>query len=349
MKRFYFAAIALLLALALAACASSNDKTDSTKQEEPAAAAETTASAESAAVTETAAAETEPDAAEADTQTEAQPAVKTLELSNDVDMTVTLEYPDSFTYDEDYYESMMSTRMVKKCGKLTGDDFSVCMAYVQSSYTGTFDEWMNQFKKGIYEEPVKDGHKTIIFQNYVKEGLFFAVPYNTEEKTMFLMSFMLPGEGHTSEDYQTLYESEAVQNILASIKVDSTAVEAETIANEYYEITEAGGWTISERPNGGNLIAKFQKPQLDPAAFVQIHFTLSDAERSRGYIMEGFPDGVEGEITIGDNTYWMLTNGEGGFIFLHKQCSSGTNGVEITIGNCTVEDAMALLETVVVK
>ncbi len=332
MRKLHFTAIALLLVLALTACGGGDGKSDDMK------------ASESATVEETSTIETEPES-----QTETQPAVKTLELSNDVDMTVALEYPDSFTYDEDYYESMLSTRMVKKCGKLTGDDFSVCMAYVQSSYTGTFDEWMNQFKKGIYEEPDKDGHKTIIFQNYVKEGLFFAVPYNTEEKTMFLMSFMLPGEGHTSEDYQALYESEAVQNILASIKVDSTAVEAETIANEYYEITEAGGWTISERPNGGNLIAKFQKPQLDPAAFVEIHFTLSDAERSRGYIMEGFPDGVEGEITIGDNTYWMLTNGEGGFIFLHKQCSSGTNGVEITIGNCTVEDATALLETVVVK
>jgi len=326
MRKLHFTAIALLLVLALTACGGGDGKSNDTK------------TAESTTMEETSTIDTEPES-----QTETQPAVKTLELSNDVDMTVTLEYPDSFAYDEDYYESVMSTRMVKKCGKLTGDDFSVCMAYVQSSYTGTFDEWMNQFKKGIYEEPVKDGHKTIIFQNYVKEGLFFAVPYNTEEKTMFLMSFMLPGEGHTSEDYQTLYESEAVQNILASIKVDST------IANEYYEITEAGGWTISERPNGGNLVAKFQKPQLDPAAFVQIHFTLSDAERSRGYILESFPDGVEGEITIGDNTYWMLTNGEGGFIFLHKQCSSGTNGVEITIGNCTVEDAMALLETVVVK
>ena len=332
MRKLHFTAIALLIVLALTACGGGDGKSDDMK------------ASESATVEETSTIETEPES-----QTETQPAVKTLELSNDVDMTVALEYPDSFTYDEDYYESMLSTRMVKKCGKLTGDDFSVCMAYVQSSYTGTFDEWMNQFKKGIYEEPDKDGHKTIIFQNYVNEGLFFAVPYNTEEKTMFLMSFMLPGEGHTSEDYQALYESEAVQNILASIKVDSTAVEAETIANEYYEITEAGGWTISERPNGGNLIAKFQKPQLDPAAFVEIHFTLSDAERSRGYIMEGFPDGVEGEITIGDNTYWMLTNGEGGFIFLHKQCSSGTNGVEITIGNCTVEDATALLETVVVK
>lgn len=332
MRKLSFTAIALLLVLALTACGGGDGKSSDTK------------TAESAAVEETSAIDTEPES-----QAETQPAVKTLELSNDVDMTVTLEYPDGFTYDEDYYESMMSTRMVKKCGKLTGDDFSVCMAYTQSSYTGTFDEWMGQFKKGIYEEPDKDGHKTIIFQNYAKEGLFFAVPYNTEEKTMFLMSFVLPGEGHTSEDYQALYASEAVQSILASIKVDSTAVEAETIANEYYEITEAGGWTVSERPNGGNLIAKFKKPQLDSAAFVQILFTLSDAERCRGYIMEGFPDGVEGEITIGDNTYWMLTNGEDGFVFLHKQCSSGTNGVEITIGNCTVEDAMALLETVVVK
>ncbi len=332
MRKLHFTAIALLLVLALTACGGGDGKSDDMK------------ASESATVEETSTIETEPES-----QTETQPAVKTLELSNDVDMTVALEYPDSFTYDEDYYESMMSTRMVKKCGKLTGDDFSVCMAYVQSSYTGTFDEWMNQFKKGIYEEPDKDGHKTIIFQNYVKEGLFFAVPYNTEEKTMFLMSFMLPGEGHTSEDYQALYESEAVQSILASIKVDSTAVEAETIANEYYEITEAGGWTVSERPNGGNLVAKFKKPQLDPAAFVEIYFTLSDAERSRGYVMNGFPEGEEGEITIGDNTYWMLTNGEGGFIFLHKQCSSGENGVLITIGNCTVEDATELLETVVVK
>ncbi len=332
MRKLSFTAIALLLVLALTACGGGDGKSSDTK------------TAESATVEETSAIDTEPES-----QAETQPAVKTLELSNDVDMTVTLEYPDGFTYDEDYYESMMSTRMVKKCGKLTGDDFSVCMAYTQSSYTGTFDEWMGQFKKGIYEEPDKDGHKTIIFQNYAKEGLFFAVPYNTEEKTMFLMSFVLPGEGHTSEDYQALYASEAVQSILDSIKVDSTAVEAETIANEYYEITEAGGWTVSERPNGGNLIAKFKKPQLDSAAFVQILFTLSDAEKSRGYIMEGFPDGVEGEITIGDNTYWMLTNGEDGFVFLHKQCSSGTNGVEITIGNCTVEDAMALLETVVVK
>ncbi len=334
MRKLSFTAIALLLVLALTACGGGDGKSNDTK------------TAESAAVEETSAIDTEPES-----QAETQPAVKTLELSNDVDMTVTLEYPDTFTYKEDYFDSefMMATRAIKRCGLLTGDDFSVCMAYTQSSYTGTFDEWMGQFQKGIYEEPDKDGHKTIIFQNFAKKGLFFAVPYNTEEKTMFLMSFVLPGEGHTSEDYQALYASEAVQSILASIKVDSTAVEAETIANEYYEITEAGGWTVSERPNGGNLIAKFKKPQLDPAAFVQILFTLSDAEKSRGYIMEGFPDGVEGEITIGDNTYWMLTNGEDGFIFLHKQCSSGTNGVEITIGNCTVEDAMALLETVVVK
>ena len=332
MRKLYFTAMALLLILALTACGGDDGKSNDMQSAESMAAAE--------------ASDTE---AEADSQTEMQPTVQTLELSNDVNMTITLEYSDAFTYDENYYESMMSTRMIKKCGKLTGNDFSICMAYVQSSYTGTFDEWMNQFKKGIYEEPDKDGHKTIIFQNYVKEGLFFCVPYNTEEKTMFLMSFMLPGEGHTSEDYQALYESEEVQNILASVKVDSTEAEAETIANEYYEITAADGWTVSERPNGGNLVAKFKKPQLDPAAFVQISFTLSDAERSRGYITESFPDGVEGEITIGESTYWMLTNGEGGFIFLHKQCSSGENGVEIVIGNCTVEDAMALLETVVVK
>lgn len=290
--------------------------------------------------------------ASSDSSSESAAATKTLTLDNHDGVVMTMEYPESLTYNPDSValnENFVMKKMTN-FGALEGDyTFAFQTEQLYDSYAD-FPSYMKQFKNNaIYEETKVGDYDAYIKQNADYEIHLYIVYGETE-----YIEGVLQIENGTADDYKAMYEGE-FKTMFDSIKFDgapqggsSDTSGTFTTDNGYVTVTAENGWYKGESKQNNALTIYNDK--IGPVSWVVIDDSqLSTVDKLKEYVLVGYKDYEFEPITIGSNSYEILTSGSKKDVsFLVAETSSG-KGFEIELRNVTVEEATPLLETIVIK
>lgn len=319
----HFKIVALLLSIAmvltLAACGS---KTDGENMENPDASVEST---------------------------DAAVALKDLSLTNDNDATVTLQYPDSFTYtEEDQGNSFLYQTIHKKCGALKAADYYIAFAFgeINTSAYDDVHDYFSQFDLDpLYEELKINGTDAYVRQKF-DTAITMVMPVN---QTKFFMVQIEQNDGSGSEEeYAALYATEEVKAVLQSIKLTTQKIEnaAMKTPKGYVKITPCDGWVDGGETTNDAILLK--NPEIGTAVTINIEDLQlsSDMEQCKSIVSSGYDVKEFVELKIGENTYQHLAVSDT-LNYLLIATSTG-NIAEIEVRNCTLEQANSVLETIVI-
>lgn len=319
----HFKIVALLLSIAmvltLAACGS---KTDGENMENPDASVEST---------------------------DAATALKDLSLTNDNDATVTLQYPDSFTYtEEDQGNSFLHQTIHKKCGALKATDYFIAFAFGEIN-TSAYDDVHDYFSQfdwdPLYEELQINGTDAYVRQKFDK-AITMVMPVN---QTKFFMVQIEQNDGSGSEEeYAALYATEEVKAVLQSIKLTTQKIEnvAMKTPKGYVKITPCDGWVDGGETTNDAILLK--NPEIGTVVTINIEDLQlsSDMEQCKSIVSSGYDVKEFVELKIGENTYQHLAVSDT-LNYLLIATSTGKIA-EIEVRNCTLEQANSVLETIVI-
>ncbi len=319
----YFKIVALLLSVAmvltLAACGS---KTDGDNMENPDASVEST---------------------------DVAVALKDLSLTNDNDATVTLQYPDGFTYtEEDQGNSFLHQTIHKKCGALKATDYFIAFAFGEINAT-TYDDVYDYFKQfdydPLYEEKEINGTPAYVRQKADK-AITMVMPVS--QTKFFMIQIEQNDHSGSEEEYASLYATEDVKTVLESIKLTASKVENKAMKTPkgYVTITPCDGWVDGgETTNDAILL---ENPEIGNAVTVKIDDLQlsSDMEQNKSIVSSGYEVKEFTELTIGANKYQHLSVSDT-LNYLLIATSTGKIA-EIEVRNCTLEEANSVLETIVI-
>lgn len=272
-----------------------------------------------------------------------------LTLTNDTDATVTLQYPDAFTYtEEDQDNSFLHQEIHKKCGALKAADYYMAFAFGEintSVYEDVYD-YFNQFEwDALYEETKINGADAYVRQKG-QTAITMVMPTS---QTKFFMVEIKNNDGVGNEEgYAALYASEDVKAVLQSIKLSTETVENEAVKTPqgYVTITPCDGWVKGEgAPNDAIVL---ENATLGTVVTITISDTqlISDMEQSKSITSSGYDVKEFKELKIGANTYQHLAVNDT-LNYLLIATSTGKIA-DIEVRNCTLEDAQSVLETIVI-
>ncbi len=323
MKKLIAILMALAILLSLAACG---------KAEEP-----TTEAPADAAVTEPV---TEPI------------KDKQLTVENGKGSSITLTYPADFVFNAENTDgNFLALTDAVKCGMLEREDINIGFGFgiVSAAYDSIHDYAATNFANcTIFEEGSIGEYKTYIRQN-ITSRMTLVVCLNNFEFAM--IEFNLPA-GATKEDYAALRASELFNNIYDSIVV-TAATAAEnmvmgdpvTSENGYVTVTPCGGFIYDEADTTGAIALKNGSLGANAAIYVYDEQSM-ELEPQKKYFGYAYPNKEYTDITIGENTFAAIESNTG-TTYLVAETSSGM-AMYVAVWNCSVADAMPVLETLVI-
>lgn len=287
-----------------------------------------------------------------DSSSESAAATNTLTLDNHDGIVMTMEYPDTLTYNPDSValnENFVMKKMTN-FGALEGDyTFAFQTEQLYDSYAD-FPSYMKQFKNNAIYEETKVGD----YDAYIKQNADYAIHlYIVYGETEYIEG-VLQLENGTADDYKAIYDGE-FKTMFNSIKFDgasqsgaSDAGGTFTTDNGYVTVTAENGWYKGESKQNNALTLYNDK--IGPVSWVVIDDSqLSTVDKLKENVLVGYKDYEFEPITIGNNDYEILTSGTNKDVsFLVAETSSG-KGFEIELRNVTVEEATSLLETIVIN
>ena len=282
-------------------------------------------------------------------------ATKTLTLDNHDGVVMTMEYPDTLTYDPESHKlnEHFGQKTINKFGGLTGDKYTLefqSEKLYENAYK-TFDDYVKQFKSSDIYEETKVGDYTAYIEQGGKAPLHFFIVYNDPE----FIDGVLKIENGTTEDYKALYEGE-FKTMFDSIKFEGSgsgsgsedAGETITTENEFITVTAADGWHKGESKQNNALTLYNEK--IGPVSWVVFDDTgYVTVEDQKKYVLAGYSNYEFKPITIGNNNYEILTAGTNGDVSFLVAERSDSFSILIELRNVTVEQATPLLETVVIE
>ena len=275
---------------------------------------------------------------------------KELTVENGKGGKVTVTYPADFTFNKDNTEgNFLAQTEITKCGTLERKDVNIGFAFAISSaaYDSVHEYLRKCFSKNtIFEEGKAGEFKTYIRQN-ITSAMQIIVCLNDFEFCM--IEFKLP-DGATKDNYAELYAGDMFKNILNSIKVEVGTGEDEGIAGDpitsekgYVTVTPCGGFVYDEAESTGNITLKNSSLGATAAIYVYDKQDM-ELEPQKKYFSYAYPNKEFTQLTVGENTFESIVSNTG-ITNLVAVTSSGY-AMYIQLWNCSVEDAMSVLETV---
>ena len=291
------------------------------------------------------------EATEAPTEAPAGPTkpasfTESVTITDDNIATVTIHFPASFTYEEEYYGGrFLSNTPYKFGGVLKGKDYTVDFGFVQAGdYYKTSEKYVKSFKgTDIYEEIQVCGLDAYVRQDKTSR---LNIVICLDETRMLNVEITVPGEG--SEDiYRPIWEGDTVRAIVENLEIKVAAVTGDTVSTDYgyVTMTEVDGWKKGDPRANFNLT--LYNSSLGTTVWVDVQdLQLGTLEQTLDIIKSGYPDATWTEITVGSYRLQYLDCGS--VCYLAGETSIG-KPFHMEIRGCTLEQAMSLLETMVIN
>ena len=267
-------------------------------------------------------------------------------ISDNDSATVTVHYPDSFTYEPDYRKgSFLSHTPYVFGGALIGNDYNVDFAFVRANnYYETVEAYVKSFKgTDIYEEIEVAGFKAYVRQDMTS---YLNIVIWLTETQMLNVEVAVPGD-RNEEIYRPIWEGEIVPAIINNLEIKVEAVIGETVSTDYgyVTLTELDGWKKGEPRANFNLT--LYNSGLGNSVWVDVlDLQLGELQQTLDILKSGYPNAVWTKTTVGSYTLHYLDCGN--VSYLAGETSTG-KPFYIEIRNCTLNEAASLLETMVIN
>lgn len=274
------------------------------------------------------------------------PSWQTLTLDDADSTTFTMEYPEEFTFNPDNMSHSFLHQDNTKCGALEGPDYSIGIAFC-SINTDAYDDvpdYASQFDLNpLFVEQEIAGTTSYIRQT---ADIYMSVIIPTSATEMVILDVQM-NEGGETADYQALLDGDVIPAMLASIEISAEAVETDPVTSElgYVTVTPADGWYVTE-PRTTRSVT-LTNDDFGTCWIDIVDDQLQNMTDRKDIAQLTLKDAVYEEITIGAVTYQMLQNEDGTLTELLAETSTG-KAFQIEVRNVTLDDAMTVLESIVV-
>lgn len=266
-------------------------------------------------------------------------------ISDSDNVTVTVHYPGSFSYEADYCGgSFLSERPYVYGGLLTGPEYTVDFALVQpNAYYKTTENYVRTFKgTDIYEEITVSGYTAYVRQDQNSRLNIVVCLTDTQ---MLMLEITVPGEG-SAEDYRPIWEDGTLRAITEHLQISLESIEGQSVStgSGYVSLTETDGWRRGDPKANGNLT--LYKAAFGAAVWVDVQDPqLNSLQRTMEIISSGYPDAQWTDTTLAGYALKLLDCGS--VQYLAGETSTG-KGFHIEIRNIAPEEIAELLQTLVI-
>ena len=268
---------------------------------------------------------------------------------------------DEFTFNEANTEgNFLAQTNIVKCGTLENAEVNIGVAFAvtHAAYDSVHDYVTKSFKNHtIFEEGKIGDYITYIRQNG-PSAMQIIVCLNNFEFAM--LEFKLPA-GAKRDDYAALRAGELFKTVYDNLTIEVGAAEVEnTDAGEpeapangpittdkgFVTVTPAGGF-IYDEAQSDNKSLTFTNTSLGANAAVYVYDEQSmEYEVQKKQFAYAYPNKEYTSVTIGANTFEAIESNTG-VTYLVAKTSTG-NAMYVMVWSCSVEDAMPVLETIVI-
>ncbi len=268
---------------------------------------------------------------------------------------------DEFTFNEANTEgNFLAQTNIVKCGTLENAEVNIGVAFAvtHAAYDSVHDYVTKSFKNHtIFEEGKIGDYITYIRQNG-PSAMQIIVCLNNFEFAM--LEFKLPA-GAKRDDYAALRAGELFKTVYDNLLIEAGAAEDEVTEggedagaeiapiktdNGYVTVTPAGGF-IYDEAQSDNKSLTFTNTSLGANAAVYVYDEQSmEYEVQKKQFGYAYPNKEYTSVTIGANTFDAIESNTG-VTYLVAKTSTG-NAMYVMVWSCSVEDAMPVLETIVI-
>ena len=268
---------------------------------------------------------------------------------------------DEFTFNEANTEgNFLAQTNIVKCGTLENAEVNIGVAFAvtHAAYDSVHDYVTKSFKNHtIFEEGKIGDYITYIRQNG-PSAMQIIVCLNNFEFAM--LEFKLPA-GAKRDDYAALRAGELFKTVYDNLTIEVGAAEVEnTDAGEpeapangpittdkgFVTVTPAGGF-IYDEAQSDNKSLTFTNTSLGANAAVYVYDEQSmEYEVQKKQFGYAYPNKEYTSVTIGANTFDAIESNTG-VTYLVAETSTGY-AMYVMVWSCSVEDAMPVLETIVI-
>ncbi len=268
-----------------------------------------------------------------------------LTISDGIKTTVTIHYPATFAYEEDYRQgSFLSHTPYTYGGVLKGAKYTVDFGFVKvNSFYKTVDNYVKTFKgTDIYEEIQVSGLKAYVRQDKTSR---LNIVICLDEERMLNVEIAVPGDG-SEATYKPIWEDGIVSAIIENLEITVGEFVPETLTTDlgYVSITTMEGW-YKGAPNSNYALTLLHRDNL---GWVDIKDTqLGTLEQTMDQIISGYPGTAWAKMTIGNNLFQYLKTATGSVHYFAANTSSG-KPFYMEVRGVALEDVMPMLESIVI-
>ena len=268
---------------------------------------------------------------------------------------------DEFTFNEANTEgNFLAQTNIVKCGTLENAEVNIGVAFAvtHAAYDSVHDYVTKSFKNHTIFEEGKIGDYTTYIRQNGPSAMQIIVCLNNFEFAM--LEFKLPA-GAKRDDYAALRAGELFKTVYDNLTIEVGAAEVEnTDAGEpeapangpittdkgFVTVTPAGGF-IYDEAQSDNKSLTFTNTSLGANAAVYVYDEQSmEYEVQKKQFAYAYPNKEYTSVTIGANTFEAIESNTG-VTYLVAKTSTG-NAMYVMVWSCSVEDAMPVLETIVI-
>ena len=266
-----------------------------------------------------------------------------------------------FTFNEANTEgNFLAQTNIVKCGTLENAEVNIGVAFAvtHAAYDSVHDYVTKSFKNNTIFEEGKIGEFTTYIRQNGPSAMQIIVCFNNFEFAM--LEFKLP-EGAKRDDYAALRAGELFKTVYENLTIEAGAAEVEnTDAGEpdapangplttdkgFVTVAPAGGFIYDEAQSDKSSLV-FTNTSLGANAAVYVYDEQSmEYEVQKRQFGYAYPNKEYSPVTIGANTFDAIESNTG-VTYLVAKTSTG-NAMYVMEWNCSVEDAMPVLETIVI-
>ena len=249
---------------------------------------------------------------------------------------------------------------IVKCGTLENAEVNIGVAFAvtHAAYDSVHEYVTKSFSNNTIFEEGKIGEFTTYIRQNGPSAMQIIVCFNNFEFAM--LEFKLP-EGAKRDDYAALRAGELFKTVYENLTIEAGAAEVEnTDAGEseapangpvttdkgFVTVTPAGGFIYDEAQSDKSSLA-FTNTSLGANAAVYVYDEQSmEYEVQKRQFGYAYPNKEYSSVTIGANTFDAIESNTGVTYLVAK--TSTDNAMYVAVWSCSVEDAMPVLETIVI-